>query len=205
MNLQQLSPEHFYCSATDTGRRLTTLLCHYQVFNTLSCWNLAAVFCAKDNNICFFPWWSDIQDDKFNLLSPLPSPSLKSQHATEIKAHQRRFILLFIKWNLYQWRKQKEIQEGQKWYFHKSCSSGEHIPKQVSKKAALMGQCCILPLGLRLHIVEAIQNHTKMMFGAKHWLPQARSSLRNCLHTWPSQSIVYPVLISSCLCIRTQN
>lgn len=58
MNLQQ----QFYCSATNMGRRhlrSTMLLCCYQLFNTASRWNLAGLFCGKDN-ICFFPWWSDI-------------------------------------------------------------------------------------------------------------------------------------------------
>lgn len=59
--------------------------------------------------------------------------------------------------------------------------------KQISKSTAPVGQYCILPPGLQLCTVKVIQNHTKMMFGAKHWLLQTHSPLKNCLHTWPPQ------------------
>lgn len=144
VNLPPLSPEHFYCSAPRTGRRYlrsTMLLCCYQLFNTLSCWNpeLWKVISAS------FHGGLTPQDGTFDLPPPLPSPSLKSQHATEIKADQLRFILLFIKQKFYQQPKGKGSQEGQKQHFHKSCSSGEHIWKQISKKAVLVGQFCIHP------------------------------------------------------------
>lgn len=102
MNLQQLSPEHFYCSATNMGGRYlrsTMLLCRYQLLNTLSLyaeiWQGYSV--QRMATSASFHGGLTSQDDKIDLPSPLPSPSLKTQHATETKADELRIILLFTK------------------------------------------------------------------------------------------------------------
>lgn len=139
------------------------------------------------------------QDDKFDLPSPLPSPSLKSQHARNQGWPAQVYSAVHQTKPQPKW---KEIQEGQKWCIHKSCSSGEHIRKQTSKKAALVGQHCILPPSLCT--MEAIQNHTK----DNVWCQTVTTTDLLCTPkllahmTW---SIVYPVLILSCLCTKTQD
>lgn len=81
-----------------------------------------------------------------------------------------------------------------KWYYCKVAHLLSTF-ETISKSTAPVGQCCILPPGLQLCTVKVIQNHTKMMFGAKHWLPQTHSPLRNCLHTWPPQEYSLPCII----------
>lgn len=70
LNLQQHFPEHFYTSAT--GRRYlrsTTLLCHYQVFNALSCRNLAGYSVQRMITPASLHGSLTSQDEKFELSS----------------------------------------------------------------------------------------------------------------------------------------
>lgn len=139
------------------------------------------------------------QDNKFELSSTLPFLALKSQHATKIKADHHRFIHSTVH-QIKPLSVAKMKGNSGSGIISKLLIWWAHL-KQISKSTAPVGQCCILPPGLQLCTVRMIQNRTKMRFGAKHWLPQTCSHLKNCLHTWPPQEYSLPCINIIFLCI----